>query len=362
MTSASRVLLSLIVLGTAVFVCGCGGDSRTKISSGTSNEEPASAQPSANISPLTTAKTNTKPDALNRANLARLDFDFPESELVGLFGPPQQSSPEGDTRQYIWTSGKAKLDVRTKNGKVVSAFNPILEEVRKKQLDAYNAAGAIYGPLREYVLKHNNHFPAKLEDLDLGMLKGDAKTMAILNSGEVVVPWGKSANCLVWAWWKDTPEIGGPYFRYDHKGFPKTPPKEFARLNAIVLTAETIPADLLANKPGPKDPQTAAQNEKKGIGAQGFFTAGMIQPFLVTSPTNLDEIAKHQARDYWSTYALRLLEKGAIVVRWGRDPKQGVYAYPRGFPKAGDPDGWAIYKGQWVPFERIEDAKKAFDE
>ena len=59
---------------------------------------------------------------------------------------------------------------------------------------------------------------------------------------------------------------------------------------------------------------------------------------------------------------LRALEKGQLVVRWGRDPKQGVYAYPKGFPGYAEEHRWAIYKGQWAPFQTVEEAKKAFDE
>lgn len=353
MMQANRSFLVLAILAFFLAISGCGRKNPgTPTPSWTGTEDPGPT------------KANTKPEALTRANYFRLDNDFPEADLVGTFGPPQQVEMESkDVRKYIWISGKTKLTVHVKDGKVVGSWYPGEHEERGKRNKAHQAALATVTTLREYVLKNKNRFPPRLEDLDLKLLAGNADAMAALKNGDVVVPWGKSANRLIWAYWKDSPQFGGPYVRFDGKDFHKCSPQEFARLDAIVLTADTIPADIVAtSKPGPGEPTLLVGQEKKGIGAQGFFTAGNLMHLLVSKPGSLDEVAKHMVRNYWHVQALRALEKGDLIVRWGRDPKQGVYAYPRYFPSAGDPAGWAIYKGQWAPFERIEDAKKAFAE
>ncbi|WP_020470424.1 hypothetical protein [Zavarzinella formosa] len=310
------------------------------------------------------SKANTKPEALSRAGYVRLEQpDFAESELANVFGPPQEVSSESkDTKKYVWISGKTKLTVFVKDGKVISSFYPGQAEERARRNVAYQAAAAIMTPVRDYVLKNGNRFPAKMDELDLAPLKGHPEMMDALKRGEVVLPWGKSANRLVWAHWKETPQIGGPYVRFDGKGFHYAGPPEFARLEAIVLTAATIPADLIEqSKPDPGEPKTFAAHDKKAVGvsAQGFFTAGNLTPLLTSKPANADEIAKHMVRNYWHTEVLRLLEKGDLIVRWGRDPKRGVYAYPKGFPMK---ESWAIYNGNWAPFDRLENAQKAFDE
>ncbi len=352
MKRPSRPFLLLVTLTFFPAVYGCsGGDSRSPNPS-----EPESGE---------TSKVNTRPEALNRANYLRLDQGIAESELRAIFGPPQEVHQESkDSRKYIWKSGQTKLDVVVENGKVVGSWYPGEHEERKNRAAAVEAARSIVDMLRKYALKNKNRFPQRLEDLDPAELaRVGPDTMAILKRGDAIIPWGKSANRLVWGWWKDTPQYGGPWIRFDGKRFDMATPKEFVRLEAVVLTADTIPADIATeSKPRPGQPATLASQEKQGIGAQGFFTAGMLARLLQTEPGSLDEVAKHLVRNYWDVEVLRALEKGEILVRWGRDPRKCVYAYPRGFPKGGDPAGWAIYKGQWASFEFEDEARKAFAE
>ncbi|WP_020475814.1 hypothetical protein [Zavarzinella formosa] len=340
MKRTSRPFLLLAAPVLLLLVCGCGKLRRAK------SDASASQAPAA---------------AFTRANYMRLEPGLSEPEVVAMFGPPQETWTEWkDSKKSVWINGSQKVTVTFQGDQLIASSYPGEAEERRRQRAAHQAAAVLMTPLREYVLKNHNRFPARLEELDLTPLKGHPDTMAVLKRGDIVIPWGKSANRLVWAHWKEAPEYGGWYVRFDDNSFERVTPAEFAKLNAILLTADTIPADIVAKsapEPGKPDPFAAAERSDRGT--QGFFTSAEMLPLLKSKPANLDEVAAHMVRSHNNVVMLRRLEKGELIVRWGRDPKQGVYAYPRGFPKAGS---WAIYNGQWAAFARLEDAQKAFDE
>src|SRR5262249_8506944 len=207
MKRANRTFLLLAAL--MVFRCG-GRRSRNPrvVKDGTDAPGPAKVNP--RTGELATSKTNTKPEAFTRANFLRLDQGISEAELGQIFGPPQESYPESkDTRRYTWKNGKDKLQVDVRGGKVVSSLYPGEFEERQNRTAAIVAARSLMDDVRRHVLKNKNRFPERLDDLDPDTLaRHSPETKAIFKRGDAVFSWGKSANRLVWAWWKDTPEHG----------------------------------------------------------------------------------------------------------------------------------------------------------
>jgi hypothetical protein len=145
---------------------------------------------------------------------------------------------------------------------------------------------------------------------------------------------------MIWAWWKDTPETGGPYIRYDLTIVRDATPAEFAKQKGVKLTAKTIPAE------------HAKPSLQAKAGEPGFFVSTTFMTPLspciddpkAPAPKSLDDYPVFMVRDDLMYEGLRAIEAGEIVVRWDRHPGRGLYMYPRNFRTHG---GWAVVDGRF---------------
>jgi hypothetical protein len=202
------------------------------------------------------AEAKPDPKVFTRSNYYRVKPGMTLAEVQKIFGPPQKKEPESGVTRYVWIAGAQKFEVFAENDRVRFTLWPGKDEDDRRRREASGAAGHVVNHLREYAISHRNRMPQRPEELDQ-LRTEEPKAFELLKSGEVVVPWGQSANRLVWAYWKDTPEFGGPYLRFDGKGYDDCDPAQFKRLKDVLLTSATIPEDVAGvGKPGPGQPTT----------------------------------------------------------------------------------------------------------
>jgi hypothetical protein len=344
------VARSILLLVAALCLVGCGRR----------DSDPESG-PGAGRSGGTTGATRPG-GRFSRANYRKVmekhhnGLGTPVRDVEKLFGPPAKIEARGDGKaKYTWTGDtKDEWFSAFVNGKYVEQTDWPGKSADDSRRGAFaGAAEPLTVHLRNYALAHRSKLPARLDDL-AGLKAKLPKAYELLQSGEIVVPWGKSANCLLWAWWKDTPETGGPYVRFDSKRYDCTT-AQFAKLRDTALTSATIPADLV----DPKEPRPPRGNNSGKGPPAGFWMCdgllSMIAPMKPDNPpTSLDEFPKFMVRSNSAKWALSALEKKEVVLRWGKPPGEGVWAYPAEFPKAG---GWAIVKGERREYTADEAAK-----
>jgi len=315
----------LLPLFVAVLI-GCGRGAEPADSDGGS-AAPAGTAPS---------RPRAMGDAFTRANFVRVQPGMTLRDVELLFGPTTTSADVGGGEtEYRWGPKDRQLLVNVKRGKVQWVRWPGKEEHDRRQMLAGRCLHGLARSLEEYALKHGSRFPPGFADLKL--IGGSAAELPeLVRSGEIVVPWGETANQMIWAWWKDTPEVGGPFIRYDLKLTENGLPQEFAKQKGVKLTAKTIPAENAV----PWKPH----------GEPGFFLSTTfmfplwpcMKDATIPPPRGLSDYPVFMVRGDMAYAGLKAVESGAVVVRWDRHPAHGLYMYPNTFPRRG---GWAIVDG-----------------
>ena len=329
---ADHILFSLV----AAALIGCGRGAEPADSGGSA--APAATAPS---------RPHGTSDGFTRTNFVRVQPGMTVRDVELLFGPAAtRSNVGGGEMEYRWGPKDRQLLVNAKGGRVQWVRWPGKEQHDRRQLLAGRCLHGLARALEEYALLHGSRFPQRSADLKL--LSGVAAELPdLLRSGEIIVPWGETANQMIWAWWKDTPEVGGPFIRYDLKLTENASPAEFAKQKGVKLTAKTIPAENAV----PWKPR----------GEPGFFLSETfmhplgpcIKDPTIPPPRGLGDYPVFMVRGDIEYAGLLAVESGAVVVRWDRHPARGLYMYPKDFPQKG---GWAIVDGRFWPYTPAEAA------
>jgi hypothetical protein len=324
---------------------GCGNSRTVDDGSNTGNSSPAKSGPSGTVHPTASGERFTK------VNFVRVQPGMSLVEVEKIFGSAATNKDVGGGEtEYTWGPKDKQLWVKVNKGKVAWVRWPGKEEHEKRLRAAIHCLPGLARSLEEYAIRNGCKFPPSAAELKL--IGGSAaETPDLLKSGEIVVPWGETANQMVWAWWKDTPEFGGPYIRYDLKLTENATPADFTKLKGVKLTAKTIPAEHTTPTPWEK------------TGEPGFYVSSTIMLTLshctndpkIPAPTGLHDYPVFMVRGDLPYAALRMIESGEIVVRWDRHPAKGLYMYPKDFPKKG---GWAVYNGSFTGVISLAEAEK----
>lgn len=267
----------------------------------------------------------------------RIDTNRPSGEKPDK-GDKGQPKPPGNTKGLVpGTTGSGQQD---RNRRLQTAREHL------------HALALVLG---EHMLAQGtSRFPASFAEVKTARTL-DPELGKLVAAGEIVVPWGESANQLVWAWWKDTPETGGPYIRYDLKRFDNAKPDEFAKQKGVKLTVKTIPPEYTNSGPWEKP--------EKAFFVMNTFAEPLrawVKNPALPGPKSLSEYPVFATRNEESLAVLRLIESGQLVVRWDRHPARGLYAYyPKNFPLDG---GWAVVDGVPKDYTSLEARKLIADD
>lgn len=349
----SGQLLAALVVSTAL--TGCGGDKGSGTTKTGGDPPPAKkVAPGADRSAPPAAKTPrpTGP-VMSTANFARIRPGTPVNDVVAVFGPAEDSQSQGGgTTLYTWGPKGQQLSVSAKNGVVEFVRWPGSDEFFKRRQMAFDNVRELAVLFTDHALVSGNRLPAKFSDLK-SKREPSPQLVKLIAAGEIVAPWGESANQLVWGWWKDTPEFGGPYARYDEQRFEYAAPDQFKALRATKLSTKTVPEE-------------HTKDDITNRGEPGFFLATSfmtpLHPYVtdpkLPPPRSLADYPYFMIRDGGTYAAVKAVETGAVVVRWDGHPAKGLYLHNQGFETRG---GWAIWDTQFYPCATAADAARLLE-
>ena len=349
---AAHVYSSLFL--AALVGCGGGAD-KSGAGPAAKSGPPVKSEPAAKSGPAPkSGSTPTKPqasaDRFTRANFHRVRSGVTLAEVEKIFGPPDTRQEQGsDAAELTWGPKERQLWVAVRKGIVQGASWPGLVEHDTRLMRARENLHGLAMMLEDHALRHGSRLPKSFAEVK-SKRTPSAELPGLVASGEIVVPWGETANQMIWAWWKDTPETGGPYIRYDLTIARDATPTEFAKLKGVKLTVKTIPAEHAK-------PSLQAKEGEPGFFLSTTFMTPLgpcIDDPKVPAPKSLDDYPVFMVRDDLMYEGLRAIEAGEIVVRWDRHPGRGLYMYPKNFRTHG---GWAVVDGRFNVYTLAEALK-----